>query len=74
MITHQGLVNYIYWANKNYVRGDKISFPLYSSISFDLTVTSTFTPLISGNKIVIYRSDNNDILIRKIFKEKRLSW
>ena len=54
------------------MRGDKISFALYSSISFDLTVTSTFTPLISGNKIVIYRSDNNDIVIRKIFKDKKV--
>ncbi|MBC8062862.1 MAG: amino acid adenylation domain-containing protein [Clostridiaceae bacterium] len=72
MITHQGLVNYISWADKRYVRGDKISFALYSSISFDLTVTSTFTPLISGNKIVIYHCDNNDILIRRIFEEKKV--
>ncbi|PIK30789.1 non-ribosomal peptide synthetase, partial [Bacillus siamensis] len=71
MITQKGLVNYIYWANKTYVKGDALDFALYSSISFDLTVTSIFTPLISGNKIVVYRNDENEPLIRKVFKDKK---
>ncbi|MFP3636687.1 amino acid adenylation domain-containing protein [Bacillus sp. SIMBA_033] len=71
MITQKGLVNYIYWANKTYVKGDALDFALYSSISFDLTVTSIFTPLISGNKIVVYGNDENGPLIRKVFKDKK---
>ncbi|MDR7910213.1 non-ribosomal peptide synthetase, partial [Bacillus velezensis] len=71
MITQKGLVNYIYWANKTYVKGDALDFALYSSISFDLTVTSIFTPLISGNKIVVYGNDENEPLIRKVFKDKK---
>ena len=31
--------------------------PLFSSLAFDLTVTSTFTPLISGGRIVVYREE-----------------
>ncbi len=58
MITNKGLVNYIYWANKVYLKGDNITFPLHSSLSFDLTITSIFTPLISGNTIIIYSDDN----------------
>ncbi|MEC0128815.1 non-ribosomal peptide synthetase [Paenibacillus pabuli] len=57
MVEHQGLTNYIRWADQTYVRGDRIRFPLYSSISFDLTVTSMFTPLLSGNQIIIYPED-----------------
>ncbi len=72
MIEQRGVVNYIIWANKVYVRGDKITFPLYSSYAFDLTVTSMFTPLISGNRIIIYNEDNEEILIRKIFKENKV--
>ncbi|WP_434756621.1 amino acid adenylation domain-containing protein [Paenibacillus amylolyticus] len=57
MVEHRGLSNYIRWADQTYVRGDRVRFPLYSSISFDLTVTSMFTPLLSGNQIIIYPED-----------------
>ena len=48
MITHQGLVNYLSWAVKHYEVAKKSGAPVHSSISFDLTVTSLFTPLLSG--------------------------
>lgn len=54
-IAHESLSNYIMWANKEYVNGETTNFPLYSSISFDLTVTSVFTPLVSGNTITFMR-------------------
>ncbi len=54
MVEHKSLVNYSSFANKTYIKKDKVSFPLYTSISFDLTVTSIFVPLISGNTIVVY--------------------
>ena len=72
MATHRGLVNYIYWANKVYVKGENVDFPLYSSISFDLTVTSIYTPLISGNKIVIYSGENKVQIIKRIVEEGRV--
>ena len=74
MIEHRGVVNYITWADKVYVRGDKITFPLYSSLAFDLTVTSIFTPLITGNKIIIYgeNADERELMVRKVFRTKKL--
>lgn len=60
MIGHQGLVNYIWWAKKEYITEEQEVFPLYSSLGFDLTITSIFTPLISGHKIVVYQNDNNE--------------
>ena len=51
-IAHESLSNYISWANTVYVQNEECNFPLYSSIAFDLTVTSIFTPLISGNTIL----------------------
>jgi amino acid adenylation domain-containing protein/thioester reductase-like protein len=71
MITHKGLVNYIVWADKVYVRGDEMAFALHSSLSFDLTITSIFTPLISGNSIVIYEEDSSEPLILRVFMENR---
>ncbi|WP_432403712.1 amino acid adenylation domain-containing protein [Wukongibacter sp. M2B1] len=73
MIRHQGLINYAWWAAKTYVRGEKIKFPLYTSISFDLTITSIFTPLITGNKIIVYRADGNEILIEKVIRDNRVN-
>lgn len=57
LIEHRSLVNYICWANEKYCQGEKLTWPLFSSLAFDLTVTSIFTPLISGGRIVIYRED-----------------
>lgn len=72
MIKHQGLVNYATWASKMYVRGEKVDFPLYSSLSFDLTVTSLYVPLITGNTIVIYGTDDKELLITKIVQEDKV--
>ncbi len=72
MLKQRGLVNYITWANKEYVKGEALDFALYSSFSFDLTITSLFTPLISGNKIVIYNNDGDEPIIRQIFKDNRV--
>lgn len=71
MIEHKGLVNYIWWAKKMYVRSSEEVFALYSSLSFDLTVTSIFTPLISGNTIVVYSDDGTEYVLFKIVKENR---
>ncbi len=57
MIEHRSLMNYIWWANEKYCRGERLTWPLFSSLAFDLTVTSIFTPLISGGRIVVYRED-----------------
>ncbi len=72
MIEHRGLVNYITWAKKMYLQGEKCDFPLYSSLSFDLTVTSIYTPLTSGNKIIIYGNDDDELLISKVVREGRV--
>jgi amino acid adenylation domain-containing protein/non-ribosomal peptide synthase protein (TIGR01720 family) len=71
MIEHHGLTNYIEWARKVYL-GDKDEvFPLYSSLSFDLTVTSIFTPLLSGNKIIVYGDDKDEFVLYRIMRENK---
>ena len=57
LIEHRSLVNYIWWANQMYSPNERLTWPLFSSLAFDLTVTSLFTPLISGGRIVVYRED-----------------
>jgi amino acid adenylation domain-containing protein/non-ribosomal peptide synthase protein (TIGR01720 family) len=71
MIPHKGLTNYIWWASKTYLSNNLEIFPLYSSLAFDLTVTSIFTPLISGNTIVVYQDDGVGFLLEKVIYDKK---
>ena len=57
LIEHRSLVNYIWWANEKYCQGERLAWPLFSPLAFDLTVTSIFVPLVSGGRIVIYGED-----------------
>jgi len=74
-IPHRALVNYIWWAKEVYLQGfqgEILAFPLYSSLAFDLTVTSIFTPLITGNRIVIYRRGEGESPIFEVLRDNRV--
>nr|WP_295871849.1 non-ribosomal peptide synthetase [uncultured Chitinophaga sp.] len=66
MVAHRSLINYVCWAADNYLTGVPAVFPLYTSISFDLTITSVFVPLLTGNSIVIYDGTSKDLLIERV--------
>ncbi|MCV3212505.1 amino acid adenylation domain-containing protein, partial [Plectonema radiosum NIES-515] len=53
MITHSGLVNYLSWCTKNYHVVDGEGSVVNSSISFDATITSLFSPLLVGRKVLL---------------------
>ena len=54
VVDHLGLADYLSWAERQYVRGEQLSFALFTSLAFDLTVTSLFLPLITGGTLEIY--------------------
>ena len=54
MITHRGLVNYLTWAISEYPLTNGCGVPVQSSISFDATITSLYTALLVGQKIVLF--------------------
>jgi len=47
-VTHRGLANYLLWAADAYPAGEGRGAPVHSPVSFDLTVTSLFLPLLAG--------------------------
>jgi non-ribosomal peptide synthetase component F len=51
MITHVGLLNYLLWAIAAYGVQPGDCVPVQSSIAFDLTVTSLYTPLLVGGEV-----------------------
>jgi amino acid adenylation domain-containing protein len=58
-ITHLGIARYIRFAAESYLDSDApdLVVPLFSALSFDLTMTSLFLPLIAGGTLVIVRPD-----------------
>jgi tyrocidine synthetase III len=70
-ITHGNVSNYIQWANDYYFKDNKAAnFGLFTSLSFDLTVTSIFCTLTQGGMLKVYsqHADLVDIL-RDSFSE-----
>ncbi|HYW09022.1 MAG TPA: amino acid adenylation domain-containing protein [Longimicrobium sp.] len=57
MVPHGGLTHYAWWARRQYAHDAPRTFALYSSVAFDLTVTSIFVPLISGGTAVVYGAE-----------------
>lgn len=70
MIRQRGLVNYLWWAKETYTGGRALAFPFFSSLSFDLTVTSLFTPLISGGSILVYGEEERGLPpVLRVFRD-----
>ncbi len=73
-IREQTLLNYLWWAKDAYEIENDV-FALFTNISFDLTVTSIFLPLITGNKMVIYdSSQEKDYILHKIVEDKKCNF
>lgn len=71
MVEHRSMVNYISFAEKAYLRNEKATFPLYTSISFDLTLTSIFVPLLTGNTIRVYPDTEDSFSIDDVIKDNK---
>ncbi|MGK3959181.1 non-ribosomal peptide synthase/polyketide synthase [Sorangium sp. So ce118] len=53
MIAHRGLVNYLWWCARAYDVAGGQGAPVHSSLSFDLTITGLFSPLLVGRPVVL---------------------
>src|SRR5262249_40140673 len=51
MVEHGGLSNYLSWCTDFYKVAGGAAVPMHSSLSFDLTVTALFPPLLAGIKV-----------------------
>ncbi|CAA9339965.1 MAG: Polyketide synthase modules and related proteins, partial [uncultured Gemmatimonadetes bacterium] len=61
-IPHGGLARYLAWAGATYGAGNGRGAPVHSSLSFDLTVTSLFVPLLAGEAIVLAPDEGGEAL------------
>lgn len=72
-IEHGGLADYVDWAARKYVRDRSWVFPLFTSLSFDLTVTSLFLPLATGGVLEIYPEPDGpvDSAVMEVVEQNR---
>ena len=53
LINHRGVVNYLSWCIREYAVEAGSGAPVNSSIAFDATVTSFFSPLLVGRRVLL---------------------
>ncbi|MGO4294302.1 amino acid adenylation domain-containing protein [Chitinophaga sp. RAB17] len=70
-IQHAALNNYISWAAGAYLQHEKGSFPLFTSVAFDLTITSIFVPLITGGTIHIYPESDHHFPVDQVLSDNQ---
>ena len=55
-ITYAGLNEYLGFAQSAYVGADTPTMPLFTSLSFDLTITTLYLPFLTGGMMTVHRS------------------
>jgi len=71
VLSHGNLMHYVDWAMRQYPAAPTDMFALFTSIGFDLTVTSVFVPLALGGSIRIYREESPGLppVVLDVFRE-----
>ncbi len=73
-ISHRGVADYLHFARTHYLKpGVQPVVPLFSALTFDLTVTSIFLPLLTGGELIVVEADGVDGL-KQIAETPRITW
>lgn len=72
VVSRRNINNYLSWAADQYVSGERLTFPLFTSISFDLTITSIFLPLLTGGRLLIYVQREHEVMLSRIIEENEI--
>ena len=62
VVSRRSLGHYLDWALAEYAEQRSLNMPLFTSTAFDLTLTSTFLPLLSGGQVVAHSGDLHESL------------
>jgi amino acid adenylation domain-containing protein len=72
MLSVNNLSHYLHWCIKTYTKDAACgNFPWFTPLSFDLTITSIFLPLVTGKKVVVFGEDEQtDVILQQCFSGK----
>jgi amino acid adenylation domain-containing protein/non-ribosomal peptide synthase protein (TIGR01720 family) len=75
VIQHDALASYLQWTLDEYAPAGVGGAPLASSLAFDLTITSLFGPLVSGQPVTIFETSDYLASLVSLFRtDQRFSW
>ena len=76
MIGQEALSHYAQWAAQNYAKDFRPIVPLFTSVGFDLTITSMFLPLISGGTLVTYQEaeEGPDLSLLEVLENNEVNF
>ncbi|MCX5395500.1 non-ribosomal peptide synthetase [Streptomyces sp. NBC_00102] len=76
VLSHRQVANYLLWAADTFDAAGGSGVPVHSSIGFDLTVTSLFAPLLSGQRLVLLDEEGapGEALVRSAESARDLSF
>lgn len=72
VIEHHNLFNYLEYGKANYIK-NRIIAPLFTNMSFDLTITTLFLTVAAGGKMIVM-TGNVAENIDKIFRNKEITF
>ncbi|MCE0536280.1 non-ribosomal peptide synthetase [Kineosporia rhizophila] len=68
-IEHGPLLNYLFWGNQEFGIDATTRLPLLTSLSFDVSGTSIFGPLITGGTVVLVRDQPTHLTLQRLLME-----
>lgn len=69
-VSHAAFSRYIQWAAASFGAEGDGGYAFFSSISFDLTLTSIFAPLVSGGTVSVYpETSDPDFAVLDVFRD-----
>ncbi len=71
IVEHGALSEYISWARQFYIDLQPHDVPLFTPLAVDLTITSLFTPLTVGGRVLIYEEDNASALVPRVIEDNK---
>jgi len=71
LLRHGSLANYLLWAIGHYPSDAGCGAPVHSSLSFDLTITSLFTPLLAGGYVHLLSPESEIEALGAALSERR---
>ncbi|MEH2178722.1 amino acid adenylation domain-containing protein [Nostoc sp.] len=70
LIPHQGLLNYLSWCTQAYTVEQGKGTTVHSSLAFDLTITSLFSPLLVGRQVELIPEDQSIESLANILRQE----
>lgn len=68
VVGNEAFSNYAQWATQYYDLSGQ-TFACFTSLSFDLTITSIFTPLVAGGTIALFNEQDQVSQLERIFED-----